>query len=125
MVGSPITFINMDIEGGEFICLSQMYSWLRVNKPILLLSLHPGFLLTPNQKERTLLFRYIKRIYDQRIIFKSIWFYRYLYDAVTLKRISPFSIFSLKYLRSKSAHNSQILCMNNRIKHTIDYYFAF
>lgn len=115
IVGEQITFINMDIEGGEYICLSNMYTYLRENKPKLLLSLHPGFLLTPNQKLKSLLWRYINRIFEQRKIFKSIWFYPYIYDAVTLKRISPFSIFRLKYIRSKSAHNSQILCMKYRI----------
>ena len=110
-----ITFINMDIEGGEYICLGKMSNFLRMNKPTLLLSMHPGFLLSSTQKQRNLIFRYLNRIIEQRKIFKSIWFYPYVYDAVTFKRITPFSVFKLKYIRSKSAHNSQILCMRDKM----------
>jgi FkbM family methyltransferase len=112
----PITFINMDIEGGEYICLGSMIPWLRKNRPILLLSLHPGFLLNAKQIRSNVLIRYLKRVKEQFKIYKSISFYPYVYDAVTLRRILPPSVFKLKYLRSKSAHNSQILCTNFEIK---------
>jgi FkbM family methyltransferase len=112
----PITFINMDIEGGEYICLGEMKSWLRKNKPILLLSLHPGFLLSDKWRKRPTIVRYLKRIIEQKKIFDAIKSYPYIYDATELKIISALSIYKLKYLRSKSAHNSQILCMKNRIE---------
>jgi FkbM family methyltransferase len=115
-VEQPITFINMDIEGGEYICLGTMIPWLRKNRPILLLSLHPGFLLNAKQARSNVLIRYLKRVKEQSKIYKSISFYPYIYDAVTLRRILPLSVFKLKYLRSKSAHNSQILCTNFEIK---------
>jgi FkbM family methyltransferase len=116
IVEQPITFINMDIEGGEYICLGTMIPWLRKNRPILLLSLHPGFLLNAKQARSNVLIRYLKRVKEQSKIYKSISFYPYIYDAVTLRRILPPSVFKLKYLRSKSAHNSQILCTNFEIK---------
>ena len=116
IVDQPITFINMDIEGGEYICLGTMIPWLRKNRPILLLSLHPGFLLNAKQSRSNVLIRYLKRVKEQSKIYKSISFYPYIYDAVTLRRILPPSVFKLKYLRSKAAHNSQILCTNFEIK---------
>jgi len=116
IVELPITFINMDIEGGEYICLGTMIPWLRKNRPSLLLSLHPGFLLNAKQARSNVLIRYFKRVKEQSKIYKSISFYPYVYDAVTLRRILPLSVFNLKYLRSKSAHNSQILCTNFEIK---------
>lgn len=112
----PITFVNMDIEGGEYICLTAMRNYLRKNKPILLLSLHPGFLLTDKWRNRNHIIRYLKRFIEQKKIFDAIKDYPYIYDAINLKKISAFSIFKLKYVRSKSAHNSQILCVKNRIK---------
>ena len=116
IVEQPITFVNMDIEGGEYICLGTMIPWLQKNKPIFLLSLHPGFLLNAKQARSNVLIRYLKRVKEQFKIYKSISFYPYVYDAVTLNRIVPLSVFKLKYLRSKSAHNSQILCTNFEIK---------
>jgi len=116
IVKTSITFINMDIEGGEYICLSSMIPWLRENRPILLLSLHPGFLLNAKQIKSNVFIRYYRRVKEQAKIYKAICFYPYVYDAVTLMRILPFSVFRLKYLRSKSAHNSQLLCTNFEIK---------
>ena len=116
IVEQPITFVNIDIEGGEYICLGTMIPWLRKNRPILLLSLHPGFLLNAKQSRANVLIRYFKRVNEQFKIYKSIYFYPYVYDAVTLRRIPPILVFKLKYLRSKSAHNSQLLCTKFEIK---------
>lgn len=119
IAGKKITFINMDIEGGEFVVLGSMISWLRIRKPILLLSLHPGFLLTDKWRERPLFIRYIKRIIEQKKIYMAIRVYPYIYDAITLKRVFPFTIFRFKYVRSRSAHNSQILCLNFKIQKSL------
>ena len=107
---------NMDIEGGEFICLSAMKNYLRKKKPILLLSLHPGFLLSEKWRNRPTFVRYVKRFMEQKKIYDAIKFYPYIYDAVDLKQISAFSIYKMRYIRSKSAHNSQILCTKLRIE---------
>ena len=116
IAGTAITFINMDIEGGEFICLSAMKNYLREKKPILLLSLHPGFLLSEKWRNRPTFVRYVKRFMEQKKIYDAVKFYPYIYDAVDLKEISAFSIFKMRYIRSKSAHNSQILCTKHRIE---------
>jgi FkbM family methyltransferase len=113
--GRPITFINMDIEGGEYVCLSAMRSYLWRKKPTLLLSLHPGFLLTDKWRKMPVMVRYLKRFIEQTKVFTAVMLYPYIYNAVDLKRIYAFSVFSPKYIRSKSAHNSQILCMNKSI----------
>ena len=113
--GRPITFINMDIEGGEYVCLSAMRSYLWRKKPTLLLSLHPGFLLTDKWRKMPIVVRYLKRFIEQSKVFTAVMPYPYIYNAVDLKRIHAFSVFKPKYIRSKSAHNSQILCVNKRI----------
>jgi FkbM family methyltransferase len=108
---AKITFINMDIEGGEYIVLPAMKNWLKESKPTLLLSLHPGFLLSIKQKKRIKILRYIKRFVEQRKIYSSINCYEFVYDVQSGKRISSLGIFRLKFVRSKSGQYSQILCV--------------
>lgn len=103
-----ITFINMDIEGGEYICLPSMKVWLAKSKPKLLLSLHPGFLLNRNRKCKVL--NYIYRIRKQQKLFDALRVYPYIYDVSVFKRMSPFSLFRLKFLRGKEGRDLQILC---------------
>jgi FkbM family methyltransferase len=112
MVQAKISFINMDIEGGEYIVLPAMKNWLKKRKPALLLSLHPGFLLSIKQKKRNKIFRYIKRFIEQRKIYSSITAYEFIYDVQSGKRISSLGIFRLKFVRSKSGQYSQILCVD-------------
>jgi len=121
MVESPITFINMDIEGGEYICIGAMGSYLRKNQTTLLLSLHPGFLLSQKQSRLPIFFRYIKRIKEQGKIFRVVKNYPFIYDVLTMKKISPYSLYTIKYLRSKNALNSQILCTYKELNHEGDY----
>lgn len=110
IVQAKITFINMDIEGGEYIVLPAMKKWLRHRTPTLLISLHPGFLLDIRQKKRARFLRYIARFTEQRKIYNSIKFYKFIYDVDSGKRIFSLSVFRLKFLRSKSGQYSQILC---------------
>jgi FkbM family methyltransferase len=109
---TKITFINMDIEGGEYIVLPAMKDWLRERKPTFLLSLHPGFLLSVKQKKKAKILRYIKRFKEQRKIYNSIKFYKFIYDIESGKKISSLGIFRLKFVRSKSGQYSQILCLS-------------
>lgn len=103
-------FVNMDIEGGEFIVLPAMQKWLRERKPILLLSLHPGFLLSDVQKNQPKWIRYLRRYIEQIKIFKAIKSYDFIYSVESNKRIKSIEIFRLKFVRSKSGQYSQILC---------------
>jgi FkbM family methyltransferase len=103
-----ISFINMDIEGGEYICLPSMRDWLLKRKPKLLLSLHPGFLLKRTHKLKAL--NYIYRIRKQQKIFNVLKVYPYIYDVSKFKKMSPFSLFRLKFLRGKEGRDLQILC---------------
>jgi len=122
MANEPITFINMDIEGGEYICLGPMRSYLQEKKPTLLLSLHQGFLLTTKQSQLPIIIRYLKRIREQNKIFRVIKNYPYIYDVVTMKRIYPHSLYKLKYLRGKNSLNCQILCTTKRLNKEGNFY---
>jgi FkbM family methyltransferase len=121
---AKITFINMDIEGGEYIVLPAMKNWLRERKPTLLLSLHPGFLLSIKQQNRIKLLRYIRRFIEQIKIYKSIKFYEYIYDVENGKKISSLGVFKLKFVRSKSGQYSQILCLSYKPKGIGSFYGA-
>lgn len=112
MVDTKITFINLDIEGGEYIILPSMIKFLNENKPTLLLSLHPGFMLTNKEKNQSVLLRYFKRVLEQKKIYASIKSYPFIFDVDSGKRISSLSIFKLKFLRSKSGKYSQVLCLS-------------
>ena len=111
IVHTKITFINLDIEGGEYIILPSMIKFLKENKPTLLLSLHPGFMLNEKQRNRNVILRYFKRILEQKKIYDAIKSYRFIIDIDSGTRISSLSIFKLKFLRSKSAQYSQVLCL--------------
>jgi len=108
-----ITFINMDIEGGEYICLPSMRDWLIDSRPKLLLSLHPGFLQNRTRKYKVL--NYIIRIRKQQKIFSALRVYPYIYDVSVFKKMSPFSLFRLKFLRGKEGRDLQILCSFNKL----------
>lgn len=55
-------FIKMDIEGGEFIVLPTMFNYLKMNKPTLLVEIHPMFVNDPIQKFENI--RQVLNIYD-------------------------------------------------------------
>jgi len=108
MFQSEITFINMDIEGGEYICLPSMVKWIKTRKPKLLLSLHPGFLLKKSNKFISA--KYIIRLFRQLVLYKSLRIYPYIYDVSLSKQISPLALFRLKFLRGKDGKDLQVLC---------------
>jgi FkbM family methyltransferase len=119
IVKTNITFINLDIEGGEYIVLPAMQNWLALRKPVLLLSLHPGFLLSEKHRRQIKFVRYLRRYWEQRKIFNSIKLYEYIYDVDSGNRISSFQIFRFKYIRSKHAAYSQILCSIHSLENII------
>ena len=108
MFQSEITFINMDIEGGEYICLPSMVKWIKTRKPKILLSLHPGFLLKKSNKFISA--KYIIRLFRQLVLYKSLRIYPYIYDVSLSKQISPLALFRLKFLRGKDGKDLQVLC---------------
>jgi FkbM family methyltransferase len=118
---AKITFINMDIEGGEYIVLPAMKNWIRERRPTLLLSLHPGFLLNIKQKKKLKLLRYMRRYTEQIKIYNSVKIYKYIYDVDSEKRISSLGVFRLKFVRSKSGQYSQILCSNYSLKQKLNF----
>lgn len=105
---AEITFINMDIEGGEYICLPSMVKWLEERKPKLLLSLHPGFLIKKSSKIN--LIPYGTRLLRQIKLFACLKSFPYIYDVSTCKQIPPSALFSIKFLRGKAGKDLQILC---------------
>lgn len=105
---NKITFINMDIEGGEYICLPAMKDWLILRKPKLLLSLHPGFLMKKRNKINIL--GYAARIIKQVKLFNTIRIFPYIYDVSNSKKISSLNLFKIKFLRGKEGKDLQILC---------------
>ena len=58
-------FIKMDMEGGEAIVLPSMKNYLRINKPVLYLSMHPFFYKNPRED--------VKKIIDILTIYKNIY----------------------------------------------------
>jgi FkbM family methyltransferase len=108
MFQSEITFINMDIEGGEYVCLPSMVKWFKTRKPKLLLSLHPGFLIKKSNKFISA--KYIVRFLRQLELFKSVRIFPYIYDVGLSKQISPLALFRFKFLRGKEGKDLQILC---------------
>ena len=105
---NEVTFINMDIEGGEYICLPAMRDWFVIRKPKLLLSLHPGFLLKKTNRINPL--GYFRRIIKQIRLFNSIKVFPYIYDVITGNKISALSLFKVKFLRGREGKDLQILC---------------
>ena len=108
MFQAKITFINMDIEGGEYICLPSMVKWFETRKPKLLLSLHPGFLIKKSNK--IISAKYIIRFLRQLELFKSLRIFPYIYDVGLSKPISPLALFRFKFLRGKEGKDLQVLC---------------
>ncbi|MBM2819874.1 MAG: hypothetical protein HW410_1556 [Nitrosarchaeum sp.] len=78
-------FIKMDIEGGEFIVLPTMLDYLKINKPTLLVEIHPMFVDDPIQK-----FGNIKPVLD---------IYDHIYDE-KFRKINTDSILLLMQNRS-------------------------
>jgi FkbM family methyltransferase len=78
-------FVKMDIEGGEFIVLPTMLDYLKINKPTLLVEIHPMFVDDPIQK-----FGNIKPVLD---------IYDHIYDE-KFRKINTDSILLLMQNRS-------------------------
>ena len=76
-------FIKMDIEGGESIVLPSMKNYLKRNKPVLYLSMHPIFFGNPEEDTR--------RIIDVLKVYKNFFTNKgkkiELYDLLSKKRL--------------------------------------
>jgi len=111
-IGEPIEFIKIDIEGGEYIVLPAMRNFLVTYRPTLLISIHPGFIRggwnNNFGKIKNIALRYV----DNYKLLKSIYGYKYYYDAESKKKISPFSLFRFQYIRGISGNECQILVTN-------------
>jgi FkbM family methyltransferase len=79
-------FVKVDIEGGEFVVVPTMLSYLRVAKPTLFLSLHPCFLYprlfraSSNYRVDLRLLRILVSMYETRKMMRALKFYRRFYD---------------------------------------------
>lgn len=74
-------FIKMDIEGGEYSLIPHLCEFLKIHKPTLCLSLHPGFL----SEHVNLIASQHGLSSDQPVaqtakLLDSLQFYRYIYD---------------------------------------------
>jgi len=113
-VGLDFSFINIDIEGGEFKCLPAMRDYLKSQSPDLLLSLHPGF------NVRSVFFRsnyffilkLISRIYWNLEIIRSAKSYRFCVDVSRNRTISIWHLLSPRFLSGKNGNECQILFTN-------------
>lgn len=107
-----IDFIKIDIEGGEYIVLPAMKNFLKIYKPTLLISIHPGFIRGQWHnifgKFRNILLRYV----DNFKLYRSIYGYKYYYDVEERKSISLLRLFTFRYIRGNSASECQILATN-------------
>jgi len=86
-------FIKMDIEGGETIVLPTMKDYLKLNKPILFLSMHPIFFKDP--------------INDTKKIIEVLKIYKFIYTD-SGEKIELDELLSKKRLRGRYA----IVAMN-------------
>ena len=96
MFQSEITFINMDIEGNQYICLPSVVKWFETRKPRLLLSLYPEFLIKKSNKFISV--KFIIRFLGQLELFEYLRIFPYIYNVSLSKQISPLALFRLKFL---------------------------
>ena len=104
-----INLIKIDIEGGEYIILPAMKNFLKINRPTLLISLHPGFIRGMWHSNFGKFINVLLRYVDNFKLFKSIYGYNYYYDVERRKRINLLRLFTFKYIRGNSASECQIL----------------
>jgi len=78
---SDCTFVKIDIEGGEYSLLPSMRTFLRCNRPTVLLSLHPCFLGDLGaQGAKAKLKNSLLRFKSTLQILHLLAFYKYLYS---------------------------------------------
>jgi FkbM family methyltransferase len=112
--GLDFSFINIDIEGGEFNCLPAMRDYLKLNSPDLLLSLHPGFNVRSVFLRSNYFFilKLISRIYWNLEIIRSTNSYHFCVDVSRKRSISKWSLLSPRFLSGKNGNECQVLFTN-------------
>ena len=109
-------FIKIDIEGGEYIILPAMKNFLKINKPTLLISIHPGFIRGKWHSNFGKFINILLRYVDNFKLLRSIYGYKYYYDVERRKSISLLRLFTFQYIRGNSASECQILATNKHWK---------
>jgi FkbM family methyltransferase len=117
--GDVFTFINMDIEGGEYRCVPAMRDFLKLHRPDFLLSLHPGFnapfeILSSN---RFIVGKILFRLYWQFRILLAVRGYKYCIDVKNEKPIPIIRLLSRYFLRGRGGNQCQILLTNTYINY--------
>lgn len=112
--GLIFTFINIDIEGGEYRCLPSMKGYFKINAPDLLLSLHPGFnaKLFFFRSNYFFVFKLIWRIFWNIRILKSVWAYEYCVDVSRRRVVSKWALLMPRFLSGKNGNQCQIFFTN-------------
>ena len=113
-VGLDFSFINIDIEGGEFKCLPAMRAYLKSHSPDLLLSLHPGFNVRSIffRSNYFLILKLISRIYWNLKIIRSTKSYRFCVDVSRRRVIPIWTLLTPRFLSGKNGNECQILFTN-------------
>lgn len=116
--GEIFTFINMDIEGGEYRCVPGMRRYLKSHRPDFLLSLHPGFNTSLGifSTNRFIIGKILFRVYWQLRILIGVHGYKYCIDVKHQRKISLFRLLSRYFIAGRGGNECQILLTNNYIE---------
>jgi FkbM family methyltransferase len=112
--GLIFTFINIDIEGGEYRCLPSMKKYFKINAPDLLISLHPGFnaKLFFFRSNYFFVLKLIWRIFWNIRILRSVWGYEYCVDVSRRSVVSKWALLMPRFLSGKNGNQCQLFFTN-------------
>ena len=113
-IGKLFTFINMDIEGGEYRCVPGMRSFLKLHRPDFLLSLHPGFNTSLGifSGNRFIVGKILFRLYWQLRILLAVRGYKYCFDVKHQRNIPLLRLLSRYFMTGQGGNQCQILLTN-------------
>lgn len=107
-------FIKMDIEGGEYYLIPALSKYIKINRPNLLISIHPGFIRGGWKnifgKVKNIAFRY----YDNTKLIFYLRGYSYYYNVEAKSQMHLIQLLSFTYIRGKSGNECQILATNKK-----------
>lgn len=115
-LGVEFSFINMDIEGGEYSCLPSMHNYFESVAPDLLLSLHPGFNVRSRFLKSNFFFfpKIVSRLRWNLSILWSLRSYRYFFDVSDKKYVSRLVLLGPRFLSGKNGNQCQIFMSNEK-----------
>jgi FkbM family methyltransferase len=115
-LGVEFSFINMDIEGGEFSCLPSMHNYFKSFAPDLLLSLHPGFNVRSIFLKSNFFFlsKLLSRLRWNLLVLWSLRSYRYFFDVSEKKYVSRLVLLGPRFLSGKNGNQCQIFMSNEK-----------